>query len=173
VKVSAPDEPSAVSATFQAQMLAAAFHDSVSASGQTPIDSVQYVDAGGKEIRGYGAAPVGTESDGAPLPKIPALADGACLSAAKAVETSSLVVQSALTLPYAGGACAFKLQASDPSSFEPHLDVAKLVNPLADPNERSYLVEVDDQAGVPVFVADYTPSGGGVWYTKPGPKEAS
>lgn len=168
VKVAAADEPSAVSATFEAQILAAAFHDSVSASGQTPINTVQYVDASGAPIRGYGPAPVGTESDGAPLPKIPALAEGACLSAARAVQTSSLTIESALTLPYAGGACAFKFQASNPSSFDPSLTVGKLATIVGEPNERALLVEIDDQAGVPLFADDYTASGGGVEYIKPG-----
>ncbi|MGZ4371345.1 MAG: hypothetical protein ACXVRQ_04005 [Gaiellaceae bacterium] len=168
VRVAAPDEPSQVSATFEAQILAAAFHDSLSSSGQTPINSVQYLDAGGNAIPGYGPAPVGTESSGAPLPKIPPLAKGACSTAAQSVQTSSLAIESVVTLPYAGGACAFKFQTSDPSSFDAGLVVGKLVNSIGDANERSYLVEVDDQAGVPQFVDDYTPSGGGVEYTKPG-----
>lgn len=54
VKVAAPNEPSTVSATFEAQMLAAAFHDVQAAAGQTPINSVQFVDAHGKAIPGYG-----------------------------------------------------------------------------------------------------------------------
>ena len=170
VKVAAPDEPSAVSATFEAQILAAAFHDSVSASGQTPIDSVQYVDASGAPIRGYGSARVGTDTAGAPLPKIPALAKGACESAAHAAQEldASLTIQSVLTLPYAGGACAIKFQTLDLSTFDPSLDVGKLATVMGDPNERAFLVEVDDQAGVPQFVDSYSPSGGGTAYAKPG-----
>jgi hypothetical protein len=176
VRVAAPDEPSQVSATFEAQILAAAFHDAASSSGQTPINSVQYLDGGGNPIPGYGAAPVGTESNGAPVPKIPPLAKGACNSAARAAQADQaalaaqapLKVQSVLTLPYAGGACAFKFQMSDPSSFGAPLVVGKLANTLGDTNERAFLVEVDDQAGVPWFVDSYSPSGGGVAYIKPG-----
>jgi hypothetical protein len=168
VKVAAPDEPSSVGATFEAQILAAAFHDSVSASGQTPINTVQFLDASGNAIPGYGPAPVGTDTSHAALTKIPALAKGACNSAAQAVQTSSLVIQSVVTLPYAGGACAFKFRTPDPSSFDAGHVVAKLANIMGDPNERALLVEVDDQAGVPQFVDSYSPSGGGVAYTKPG-----
>jgi uncharacterized membrane protein len=175
VTVAAPDEPSAVSATFEAQMLASAVHDAASGSGQTPIDSVQFVDANGAAITGYGAHPVGTEPNGAPLPKIPALATGACESAAHAAQAEQarvpqapLTVQSVLTLPYAGGACAFKFQIADPSTFDAPLDTGKLATVMGNPNERAFLVEVDDPAGVPQFVDSYSPSGGGSAYIKPG-----
>lgn len=163
VHVAAPDEPSAVNATFEAQILAAAVHDS-----GTPIKSVRFLDARGTAIRGYGPAPVGTDTTLKPLPKLPPLPKGACNSAAQGVETSSLAIRSVVTLPDAGGACAFTFQTSDPSRFDASRDVAKLVNAIGDPNERPYLVELDDQAGVPQFVADYTPGGGGVAYVKPG-----
>lgn len=162
VTVAAPDEPSSVTATFEAQILAAAFHDSVSASGQTPIDTVQFLDASGNTIPGYGPAPVGSDTGLAPL------RSGACNSAAQKVQTSSLTIQSALTLPYAGGACAFKFQTSDLSSFDASRVAGKLADSMGDSNQRAYLVEVDDQAGVPQFVDDYTPNGGGVAYAKPG-----
>lgn len=168
VGVAAPDEPSTVSATFEAQILAAALHDSVSANGGTPIDSVQFVDAHGKGIPGYGAARVGTDAAGDPLPQIPALAEGACMSAARPLQTSLLTIRSALTLPYAGGACAFRFRTPDPSSYAAGIEGAKLVNAMGDADKRSYLVEVDNQAGVPQFVDDYTPGGGGVSYVKPG-----
>jgi hypothetical protein len=45
--------------------------------------------------------------------------------------------------------------------------VGRLVEGMGDPNERAYLVQVDNSAGVPVSVDDYTPSGGGVAYSKP------
>jgi hypothetical protein len=175
VTVAAPDEPSAVSATFEAQMLASAVHDTAAGTGQTTIDSVQYLDAKGNPIRGYGAARVGTDTGGHPLPKIPALAKGACDSAAHAAQAeqaqvprSHLTVQSVLTLPYAGGACAFKFQILDPSTFDAPLDTGKLATTMGDPNQRAFLVEVDDQAGVPQFVDSYSPSGGGTAYIKPG-----
>jgi hypothetical protein len=104
VKVAAHDEPSSVGATFEAQILASAFHDAQAASGQAPIDSVQFVDAHGKAIPGYGAARVGTDTAGHPLPQIPALAKGACMSAARPLQTPSLTIRSALTLPCAPGA---------------------------------------------------------------------
>jgi hypothetical protein len=168
VEVAAPTEPSSVGATFEAQMLAAALHDAQAAAGQTPINSVRFVGLHGKAIPGYGPAPVGTDTSGHPLPRIPALAKGACNAAAQGIQTSSLVIESAPTLPYAGGACAFRFRTPDPSSFAAGIEVAKLVNAIGDPNERSYLVEVDNEAGVPQFVHDYTPGGGGVAYVRPG-----
>lgn len=161
VKVSAPDEPSAVSATFEAQMLAAAVRDSESANGQTPISSVKFVNSNGAPVRGYGPATVGSDTGLAPL------AAGKCRSMTQAVQSSALAVRSALTLPYAGGACAFKFQTSSPPPFSDALFVGKLLDGMGDPNERSYLVEVDSSAGVPLSVHDYTPGGGGVEYTRP------
>ncbi len=79
-----------------------------------------------------------------------------------------MTIRSALTLPYAGGACAFKFRTSGPSNFAASIFVGKLLQRIGDPNQRSYLVEVDDDAGVPLFVDDYTPGGGGVAYIKPG-----
>jgi hypothetical protein len=160
VHVVAPDEPSAVTATFEAQMLAAAVHDS-----GTSINSVRYVDAKGAAIPGYGPARLGTDTTGKPLPKLPSLPKGACNSAAHRVETSHLAVRSVVTLPYAGGGCAFTFQTSDPSRFGVPGQV--LAYAMGDANDRSYLVELDDQAGVPQFVDDYTPGGGGVAYHKP------
>jgi hypothetical protein len=168
VKVAAHDEPSSVSATFEAQMLASALHDAQAASGQTPIDSVKFVDAHGKAIPGYGLARVGTDTSGAPLPKTPPLAKGACKAAARGVQAPSLTIQTVVTLPHGGGACVFKFQTPDPSSFAAGHEVYKLVTAMGAPNQRAYLVEVDDQAGVPQFVDNYTPGGGGVSYVKPG-----
>lgn len=168
VKVAAHDEPSSVSATFEAQILASAVHEAQVARGQTPIDSVQFVDASGAAIPGYGRTRVGTDTSGHPLPKIPALAKGVCGSEARGVRTSSLVVESALTLPYAGGACAFRLRTSTPASVEAGRAVSKLVEAMGNANQRAFLVEVDDRAGVPQFVIDSTPSGGGVSYVRPG-----
>ena len=167
VKVSAPDEPSAVGATFEAQMLAAALHDAQTAAGQTPINSVQFVDAHGKGIPGYGLAPVGTDSAGHPLSTIAPLAAGECRSLAQTVQSSALAILSALTLPYGGGACAFKFRTSLRPPFTDALIAGKLVDGMGDPNKRSYLVEVDNSAGVPLSVSDYTPGGGGVAYNKP------
>jgi len=161
VKVSAPDEPSAVSATFEAQMLAAALHDAQAAAGQTPISSVKFVDSNGAAIRGYGPASVGSDTGLAPP------AAGKCRSLAQTVQSSDLVIRSALTLPYAGGACAFKFQTSGPPPFSDGLFVGKLLDGMGDSNKRSYLVEVDNSAGVPLSVDDYTPGGGGVAYTRP------
>jgi hypothetical protein len=167
VKVAAPDEPSGVSATFEAQMLAAAVHDAQTAAGQPPINSVKFIDAHGKAIPGYGPAPVGTDMAGHPLSPIPALAAGKCRSLAQAVHSSALAIRSALTLPYAGGACAFKIQVSGRPSLSDGLFVGKVLDGMGDPNRRAYLVEVDNSAGVPLSVNDYTPGGGGVGYTKP------
>jgi len=161
VTVSAPDEPSAVSATFEAQMLAAAVHDSEVASGQTPISSVKFVNSKGAQVRGYGLVPVGSATGLAPL------AAGKCRSLAQAVQSSALAIRSALTLPYAGGACAFKFQMSGSPPVSDAFFVGKVLDGMGDPNERSYLVEVDNSAGVPLSLDDYTPRGGGVAYTKP------
>jgi hypothetical protein len=164
VKVDAADEPSAVSATFEAQMLAAAFHDSVAATGEPPIHSVRYVDASGAPVAGYGSDPVVSDAGLSPL------ADGTCRSLAESVQTSSLTVESALTLPYAGGACAFRFQTSDASQLgDTPLLVGTLVNGMGEPNKRAYLVEIDNKAGVPLIVADSTAGAGGVAYSKQRP----
>ncbi len=107
---------------------------------------------------------------GRPTSKIPALAKGACESAAHAAQEvdASLTIQSVLTLPYAGGACAFKFQTSEPSNFDQSPVIGKIANVMGDPNQRALLVEVDDQAGVPQVVDSYSPSGGGTLYIKPG-----
>jgi hypothetical protein len=168
VKVAATDEPSAVSATFEAQMLASAVHDAETSGSGQAINSVQYLDTSGAAIRGYGAAPVGTDPSLVPLPSLPPLTKGACNSAAQAVQTSSLTIQSVLTLPYAGGACAFKFQTSDQSNFDQSPVIGKIADVMGDPSQRALLVEVDDQAGVPQVVDSYSPSGGGTLYIKPG-----
>ncbi|HEY3550639.1 MAG TPA: hypothetical protein VGK69_06270 [Gaiellaceae bacterium] len=166
VKVAAADQPSEVHASFEAQMLAYAVRDWLNANGQAPINSVQYLDSSGAELKDEGVDPVGNNASVAPL------GNGACNSAAQAAqaEQASLTVGSVLTLPYAGGACAFKFQTPDPSGFAANapLTINKLVNGMGDPNERAYLVEVDDQAGTPEFVASYIPSAGGQAYIKPG-----
>ena len=161
VRVSAPDEPSAVSATFEAQMLAAAVHDSESASGQTPISFVKFVNSNGALVRGYGLVSVRSDTGVAPL------AAGKCRSLAQTVQSSAMALRSALTLPYAGGACAFKFQTSSPAPLSGAFLVGKVLDGMGDSNKRSYLVEVDNSAGVPLSVDDYTPGGGGVAYTKP------
>lgn len=48
------------------------------------------------------------------------------------------------------------------------LNVYQLAGAMGDQDQRAILVEVDNQAGVPVYASDNTPSGGGVEYTKPG-----
>lgn len=161
VNVSAPDEPSSVTATFEAQILAAAFNSGSAASGETPIHSAQFLDASGNAIPGYGPATVGGTTSPPPL------SNGACKAAAQGVQTSSLVLQSARQLPYAGGTCVFTFQTSDPSSFAAGIVGYKLFSALGAPDQRPYLWEVDDQAGVPQFVDGYTPGGGGVAYVKP------
>lgn len=169
VMVNAPDEPSGVRATFEAQMLADAVSDSMSGGGRPLIDSVHYLSANGGPVPQYGTDPV------APDPSIPALADGACKSAAQEAQDAiaaqaPLQVISVVTLPYGGGTCAFKFQTSDPASFaaEAPWAVGHLDNAMGAPNERPLFVEVDDQAGVPQFVYSYTPSAGGTAYIKPG-----
>jgi hypothetical protein len=162
VNVAAPDEPSTVRTTFEAQMLAAAFHDAVRASGRKPIATVQFQDASGTAIPGYGPAPVESGTS------VPELSSGACSRAARAVRTSSLVIRSVLTLPYAGGACAFTFRTSAPANFDASLAIGKLANAVGAPNQRPLLVELEDQAGVPLLVDSFTPSGGGTVYIKPG-----
>jgi hypothetical protein len=171
VKVTAPSETSAISATFEAQILAAAVHDAEAASGQTPIDAVRYRDARGHVVRGYGVAPVGTDTARHPLPKVPPLAKGACESAAHAAQAvdQALTIRSALTLPYGDGGCAFRFQTSRQwSGYDYSSDLYKLVIAMGYPDERAFLVEVDNKAGVPLFLDDSTPGGGGVLYNKPG-----
>lgn len=170
VKVTAPNETSAIGATFEAQILAAAFHDAQAASRRTPIDAVQYEDAHGNPVPGYGVARVGTDTGGHLLPRIPALAEGACDKAAHAAQAldTALTIQSALTLPYGGGGCAFTFQTSRQSAYLYSTDLYKLVIAMGNPDQRAFLVEVDNQAGVPLFIDDSTPGGGGVQYNKPG-----
>lgn len=166
VTVASSDEPSSVSATFEAQILAYSVRDAQAASGQTPISSVQYAGPDGNTLLGYGLAPVGIKSVLAPL------AQGACRSGAIAADAAdaSLSVMSALTLDYGGGACAFRFQTTDPATFAANAPttIGALVNAIGDPNQRPYLVRVDDQAGTPQFVASYTPNAGGAAFIKPG-----
>lgn len=164
VNVSAPDAPSSVWATFEAKMLGFAFNDGAAASGQTPIHSAQFLDASGNAIPGYSPASVGDATSP------PSLSSGACMAAAQGVQTSSLVIQSALQLPYAGGTCVFRFQTSNPASFSPMTVGYKLVSALGALDQRPFLWEVDDQAGVPQFVDAYTPGVNdvGATYVKPG-----
>lgn len=178
VQVTARDEPSAVSASFEGQMLAAAVRDSQSAEGGASIDSVQFADASGATMD-IGVFPVGER-------KFAALTDGACDSAAQAARRTfesrpgkpSLTVESVVTLPYGGGSCVFKFQTSDPEAFAE--SASSVIPPLDEamgaPNQRSFLLEVDDQAGTPQYVQSYTWSGGaarGATYIKPGLSTAS
>lgn len=149
-------------------MLASALHDAQAASGQTPIDSVRFVNTHGKALPGYGLYRVGTDTSGAPLSEPPPLAKGACEAAARSVQARSLTIQTVVTLPYSGGGCAFKFRTPDPASFAPMIVGYKLISALGAPDQRPYLWEVDDQAGVPQFVDGYTPGGAGVSYVKPG-----
>jgi hypothetical protein len=170
VKLAAPDEVSAMSSVFEAQMLASAARDSLSTTnGQ--ITSVQFLDASGTPINGY-------STDLAADPTIPALANGACNAATQALLTAfaakapkaSLNVESALALPYAGGSCAFKFQTADPEAFAENAPfvVGPLVQAMGAPNQRAILLEVDDQAGTPQFVYSYSSSQGSATYIKPG-----
>jgi hypothetical protein len=168
VKLVAPDGPSLASATFEAQVLAHAVRDWMSSNGQAPIDSVIYLDANGTPLQDspQGGDPVANDPTVAPV------TGTACDSAAQAAQAAqaSLSIVSARALPFLGGACVFAFQTSDPSSFasDAPITIGKLVNTLGDPNERPYLVEVDDQSGIPQFVASYVPGEGGQAYVKPG-----
>src|SRR5262245_34618259 len=139
VTVAFPDHPlSETRASFEAQMLAAAFHESVRASGRTPISEVKLIDLSGKPIDG---APVVATSDLSPLPP------GWCMTRAKTVQAEApyLTIRSALTLPYAGGACAFTFQAPV-GLLDKHL-VSKRFRGISDPDERASFLEIDDGAG--------------------------
>jgi hypothetical protein len=173
VAVAAPDEPSSVSADFEAQMLAADARDTLSTS--TPINYVRYTDASGAPIIGQGGDPVGDD------PKIAGLASGACNAAARALvaafagqSAGSLRAESVLTLPYDGGSCAFTFQTSDPEGFAEAAPfvMGSLGQAMGAPNDRAFLLEVDDEAGAPQFVASSSSSAGGTVYIKPGLSQA-
>jgi hypothetical protein len=167
VRVAAPDSASAVSATFEAQMLGYA----ASSDNQGQISSVQYTDVNGVSINGYSRVLV------AP-PSIPALATGACDAAAQALLSAfadnapsvSLSAEAVRTTPYGGGSCAFKFETDDPEAFA--VNAPAVVGPLdqamGSPGQRAFLLEVDDKSGSPQFVYSWSPSFGGVTYVKPG-----
>lgn len=118
-----------------------------------PIDRVRVVNVNGAP---KGGASVGADGG------IRGLAPGKCKNVATTVMASILrnSIRSAITLPYAGGACAFTLQAPV-GGLDPQV-VGDLVRKLPDPNERPFSVEIDDFAGVPWFVASWTAGGGGM-----------
>ena len=163
VKVSDPTQPSAVSAAFEAQMLAAAVRDSMSTGGQTPITSVQISGSNRDPFGSPGGTPgfgVSTLERGADI--FP-LAKGACESVAKSVQTSSLTIQSVLTFPSAG-ACAFRFQTSVPPTYATTGPLRnELVNGMGAWGKRPFLVEVDNKRGVPLLVES-----NGAYYTEPG-----
>ena len=159
---------------FEAQVLAYAVADSLKANGQEPVTSLSYEDASGKPLEG---PPSGTvESD----PSVARLAAGACESAAQAVDSSAqgaqvaLVLESARQLPFLGGTCVFRFRTSDPSEFADSAPVliGSLVKAIGNPDERPYLVDVDDQSGAAEFVVSSVPGFGGATWVHPGLSEA-
>ncbi len=141
--------------SFEAQMLAASVHDSDVASGRTPIDFVKVITANGRPVNGA-SAPV---ADGSALDTLPA---GRCATVAKTVMATGYLrnaIRSARTLPYAGGACAFTLQAP-PGGLDTQI-VGALARGMGNPDARAIFVEIDDSAGVPWFVQSWTAGGGG------------
>lgn len=151
VTVAVPHQLSVARAGFEAKILAAAFHDAVSASGRTPISVVRVVNSNGRPVDG---SPVGDDNG---LGRVSA---GQCKNIAETVQTSSLVIRSALTLPYAGGGCAFTFQTSRQATFDPQA-LGKLAHSMSYPSERPFIVEVDDSAGAPLYVLGWTEDGGG------------
>lgn len=163
VKLAAPDEPSLTNATFEAQVLGHVVRDWMTANGQAPINAAVYLDATG--------APQGGDSV-ASEPSVVPLTNGTCNSAAQAAQVvdASIALLSVQSLQWLNGTCVFEFQTSDPASFASNapVTVGKLVYAMGDPDERPYLVQVDDQAGTPQFVASYVPGDGGRAYIKPG-----
>ena len=157
VTVAFPHHPlSEARVSFEAQMLAAAVHDSDDASGRTPIDLVKVVGSNGRRVNGAGASVVDDSSLG-PLPA------GKCKVVAETVTTALFLripIRSARTVPYAGGACAFTFQ-SPTGAFDPPELVGALDRGMGDPNDRPIFVEVDDRPGTPWFVQSWTAGGGG------------
>jgi hypothetical protein len=172
VELQAPNEPSLTSGAFEAQILAHAVGDWMTANGQGSVNSVVYLNSQGAALPGSQ-----TSDSVASSPSVTPLASGACNTAAQAAQSEeatlsggSLTVETVKSLPYMNGTCVITFQTSDPNGFagDAPLLVGKLVNTLGDPNERPYLVQVDDAAGTPQFLASYVPGVGGQAYIKPG-----
>jgi hypothetical protein len=162
VRVAYPNHPlSNARAGFEAVMLAAAFHDSVSASGRTPPASVNVINTNGVPVPGVGVP----NTAGSDLRR---LAPGKCKRVAQTVMASFLQhsIRSAVTLPYAGGGCAFTFQAPV-GGFDPQV-LGDLGRKIGDSAQRPFFVEVDDFDGVPWFVASSTPGGGSMEGATPG-----
>jgi len=167
--VASTDGPSLIRAVFEARLLAHTVAETMASSGQQPITSVQYVDKDGVALSSYSA---GGDSVG-PDPAVSSLTAQTCSSAGQSMAAdpqSSVQVESARMLPFMGGTCVFTFQTSDPATFAKAAPgaIAGLVTAMGDPNNRPYLVEVDDQAGTPQFVTSWVPGDYGDTWIKPG-----
>lgn len=150
--------------TFEAQVLTYAVNNWMQANGQEPIAWVGYVDSSGQPLDGAaGADLVGN------LPAAPALAGGACATAAANAQ-APLSVVSARTLPFAGGTCVVELKTSDTAAFANSAGTLLSAVQSAVPNagDHPLLIEVDDQSGSPLVVTSWVPGingqgQGGYW----------
>jgi hypothetical protein len=166
------DPTSFVRGTFEAQVLASAVSDAAAASQEEPVTALIYRDASGNQLEG---TPASGDAVGS-APNVAPLASGACQAAAQAIESAaqaaqtSLVAASVKTLPFLGGTCVFEFQTSDPSGFAASAPttVDKLVNTIGNPNDRPYLVQVDDENGAAQFVDGWVPGFGGRTWIHPG-----
>jgi hypothetical protein len=155
-----PRGPSLVKAIFEARVLANATSDWMRRNGQKPIAAVLYLDASGTPLQDSppGGDRVGTNPSVAPLTA------GACNSAAhsalqSAPAETSLTVQSVRTLPFLRGTCVVEFRTSDPSEFasDAPLAIGTFAHAMGDPNNRAFLVLVDDESGRPQFATSWVP----------------
>lgn len=150
---------------FEAEVLGAAVAEWMRAHGREPITTVRFRN-GGKVIYGWPAEnPVERDPHASPLP-----AD-ACDKAANSGQSASLTLVSARTLPYLNGTCVFTFKAANlkTGSGAAMGALGRIWRAIGgDPNERPWVLELDDQNGVPKTGASWMPGGGGTTWATPG-----
>jgi hypothetical protein len=168
VKLATNDVASSTIAAFEARVLGQGLTEWMAANGQTPITGVISQDASGTVLPGtlsYGD-PVASAPNVQPLPS------GSCQSAAAAASAAdaSLTTESVRVLPFANGVCVFDFQTTDAARFAENAPVTinKLVTAMGDPDQRPYLIQVEDGNGASQFVASWVPGDGGQTWIRPG-----
>lgn len=156
-------------AGFEAAVLAHAVADWQVAHGQTPLTELRANGATGQSLSGLAADSIGGDSVSSPLP------DSTCEDAAQNV-SSSVSVMSARTLPFAGGTCVFKLDATSADAVaagnQMSSAMAHALPSGATANDHPWLIEVDAPTGSPLLVVTWVPGldgvGSGTAYVRPG-----
>jgi hypothetical protein len=169
VQVKAPDRSSQALAGFEAAVLGHAIADWQAAHGQTAATDLRSL-ANGQDLSGMAFDVIGNDASASPLPS------HTCESAAQNAPASVNVV-SARTLPFAGGTCVFKLEATPANAVAAGSDIVSAMSSVLPAgtatNDYPWLVEVDDASGSPLIVSTWVPGlGGGVGagtaYIQPG-----